>query len=152
VWVKTVHLVATATFPAASSHEEALRLLGRRFLSGYQQTVLGNAVVAAGRLLGIHRVLARMTRNFRGTNNYMETELHDINPTIAELTIRVSPTMNEHVRKIDGFKGFFTRGYYVQGILEAICADLGYEKARVEVVMRDEEKLAVRYRLDWSNN
>lgn len=65
--------------------DEQTRLLGRRFMDGYQDTMIGRAMVAAMRVIGPWRTLERLTHKFRTGNNFSDTRLSRLGPTEAEL-------------------------------------------------------------------
>ncbi len=66
--------------------DEAQYQLGRAYLlEGYSQTLMGKAVVGMARVIGPHRILERMSRNFRTATNFTETKLTQKAPTTYEL-------------------------------------------------------------------
>jgi uncharacterized protein (TIGR02265 family) len=65
--------------------EEGHFELGRAFMKAYRQTLMGKAVFSVTRVVGPHRALERMSRNFRSANNYTETRLRKVGPTTYEL-------------------------------------------------------------------
>jgi uncharacterized protein (TIGR02265 family) len=67
------------------SQEEAGFELGRAFMRSYRETLMGKAVFSVTKVLGPHRTLERMSRNFRSANNYTETRLRKVGPTTYEL-------------------------------------------------------------------
>lgn len=64
---------------------EQHRLLGRRFMDAYKQTLIGRAMVAGMAIIGPWRTLQRLTHNFRTGNNFSETSLERVGPTEARL-------------------------------------------------------------------
>ncbi|MFL5353093.1 DUF2378 family protein [Archangium sp.] len=67
------------------SRDEAGFELGRAFMSAYRETLMGKAVYSVTRVIGPHRTLERMSRNFRSANNYTETRLRKVGPSTYEL-------------------------------------------------------------------
>jgi len=65
--------------------EEAHRALGRAFVGGYGESFMGKALVSLAKVVGPHRLLERMNRNFRSANNYTETKLERLAPSTYEL-------------------------------------------------------------------
>jgi uncharacterized protein (TIGR02265 family) len=63
----------------------ARRQLGRRFMQGYKETLIGRAMVALMGLLPPERSLARMERNFRTGSNYMHTKFELLGPGVGQL-------------------------------------------------------------------
>jgi uncharacterized protein (TIGR02265 family) len=74
VWMKLIRFGGTLVAPQRPEREQ-LEELGRLFIDGYEETMLGQALLATMRLLGPRRGLERMSRNFRTGNNYTETRL-----------------------------------------------------------------------------
>lgn len=68
-----------ARFPQASPEERFL-LLGRAFMEGYQQTLMGRALLKLVSVLGPRRVLMQTTRSFRSGNNYARAQVEEIGP------------------------------------------------------------------------
>ena len=67
------------------SRDEAGYELGRAFMRSYRETLMGKAVFSVTKVLGPHRTLERMSRNFRSANNYTETRLRKVVPSTYEL-------------------------------------------------------------------
>jgi uncharacterized protein (TIGR02265 family) len=82
---------------------EQLEQLGRRFIDGYEQTLVGRALLATMRVLGPRRTLERMSRNFRSGNNYTETRLEAKGATDYELWFN-------QVRSTDFYRGMLMAG------------------------------------------
>lgn len=74
VWVQVMRYGAQLIAPHRSEAEQ-MEELGRRFIDGYEETIVGRALLATMRLLGPRRTLERMSRNFRTGNNYTEAKL-----------------------------------------------------------------------------
>lgn len=64
---------------------EQIREVGHRFMDGYQQTMVGRAMVAAMRVIGPWRTLERLTNKFRTGNNFSQTKLTRLGDREAEL-------------------------------------------------------------------
>jgi uncharacterized protein (TIGR02265 family) len=64
---------------------EQTRLLGRRFMDAYRDTLIGRAMVAGMRIIGPWRTLERLSNKFRTGNNFSETHLTRLGPTEARL-------------------------------------------------------------------
>ena len=70
---------------------EAQRVaLGRRFVRGYMDTIVGKALVAAMRVLGPKRALMRLEKSFRTGNNYSRCVFRET-PEAIELDILNAP-------------------------------------------------------------
>ncbi|OJH38407.1 DUF2378 family protein [Cystobacter ferrugineus] len=91
--------------------EEAGFELGRAFMRAYQQTAMGKAVAAVTRVIGPHRSLERMSRNFRSANNFTETKLNKVGPNHYELWFN-------HARHTNFFRGLLTEALTRTGARE----------------------------------
>jgi uncharacterized protein (TIGR02265 family) len=69
-----VHYLATELHPALAL-EDGVAALGRGFLDGFGETMIGRAMLAMLRIIGPHNSLKRLTQEFRTGNNYSETRL-----------------------------------------------------------------------------
>lgn len=83
------------------SRDEAGFELGRAFMRAYRETLMGKAVYSVTRVIGPHRTLERMNRNFRSANNYTETRLRKVGPTTYELWFN-------HATSTGYFRGLLT--------------------------------------------
>jgi uncharacterized protein (TIGR02265 family) len=75
-WTKVSLYVGGVLWPMLKP-EEQRRQLGHRFVEGYTETMVGKALIAAMRVLGPKRALARLEKSFRTGNNYSKAELVD---------------------------------------------------------------------------
>jgi uncharacterized protein (TIGR02265 family) len=73
---------------------EAHRLLGRRFIEGWQGTLIGAASAQFLKLLGTRRALERLTRAFRTGDNYSETSVTFPSATSALVTVHSEPLVH----------------------------------------------------------
>ena len=100
VYTQVLHFVVAELWPQLPRDEAGFEL-GRAFMRAYQQTVMGKAVAAVTRVIGPHRALERMSRNFRSANNYTETALNKVGPHHYELWFN-------HARHTNFFRGLLT--------------------------------------------
>lgn len=84
VWMQVIRYGAGLIAPDRPEAEQ-MEELGRRFIDGYEETMMGKALLATMRLLGPRRGLERMSRNFRTGNNYTETRLEAKSESAYEL-------------------------------------------------------------------
>ncbi len=112
--------------------ERSLELLGRAVVEGYEKTLLGKALIAAGRMLGPKRTLGRMTHNFRSTSNYLDTRLTECGSNLYDLWINEVSGVPE----------------YYRGIMIAVVTGAGGKDPVVE--MRPESGGACTYRISWT--
>jgi uncharacterized protein (TIGR02265 family) len=110
--------------------EVGLFELGKSFVRGFEQTLLGRGTLALGRVVGPRRSLQRMTNNFRNGNNYTETRLVELASNRYEMWVS-SVVVPE-----------FIRGMIVAG-LEVT----GARNVRVETASFDAE--GTTYRTAW---
>lgn len=83
-FLQTVALLGERLSPGEPPAEQA-RKLGRQFIDGYRQTMVGQAMVTVMRVLGPHRTLERLSRQFRTGNNFSETKVTRVDVKGAEL-------------------------------------------------------------------
>lgn len=57
------------------SQKEAFAALGRRYVEGFGETLVGRALKTAIRLIGPRRTLDRLAKQFRTANNYSESKV-----------------------------------------------------------------------------
>lgn len=107
------------------SHE-----IGRRFMEGYQETLIGQALVAAMRVIGPWRTLERLSNKLRTGNNFSATELIRVGPTEAELWCNQT-----------------TRPGWYSGIISRGLEFAGAHDVQVEVLMHGPD--GGRFRVLW---
>jgi uncharacterized protein (TIGR02265 family) len=129
VFAEVMLYLAAQLYPQVEE-EEAVRLLGRGFMEGFGETMIGRAMLAAMRLIGPRRTLERVSRQFRAGNNYTETKLTSISERDYELWI------NE-VRLPGWYIGIVGRGLELAGGAEV----------RVELTAR--EGRSGTFRVTW---
>lgn len=108
--------VANELFPLVSE-DVAMFELGRAFMKGFEETMIGRAMLSAVRLMGPRRALRKMTQTFRSSNNYLTTELREIAPGHAELTLS----------ETSGSPGYF-HGVLYSGLVTAGAKNLTFER------------------------
>jgi uncharacterized protein (TIGR02265 family) len=81
---QTLSILGQALAPGLPPDEQA-RQLGRRFIDGYGELMVGRAMLMVMRVLGPFRTLERLSRQFRTGNNFSETRLTSVSPRAAEL-------------------------------------------------------------------
>lgn len=65
--------------------DQQLTAMGRRYVEGFGDTMVGKALKTGIRLLGPGRTLARLAKQFRTANNYSETKTTTLAPGRVEL-------------------------------------------------------------------
>ncbi|MBL8936406.1 MAG: DUF2378 family protein [Archangium sp.] len=86
----------------SSTRDEAHRRIGRRFIDGWQRTMLGAASAQLLKVLGTRRALERLTRAFRTGDNYTESSVTFPAPTVALVTVRSEPLPHYIAGVLDG--------------------------------------------------
>lgn len=115
VYAATLDYVVRQRWPGLP-REQAYYELGRAFLDSYTETGMGGALKVLVRVLGPHRTLERMQRNFRSANNYTETRLKRLGPTAYEVWF------NE-VARPEQYRGMLTRALELAGA-QALTVEL----------------------------
>ncbi len=110
----------------------AIHELGRESVESFGQTTLGRALMIGVRLIGLRRVLERMTRSMRSGGNYLSCECRELGPRDMELEVNDHNTMPT----------FYT------GMFEAIARVCGVDDAQVELMPVTGAGCTVRMR--WS--
>jgi uncharacterized protein (TIGR02265 family) len=105
--VTTVARAARAALPQlfpGQPPSEALRSFGVASLRGYNETVLGGAVVGLLKLLGTRRALERLRISMSAGSNYLKTDFTPVSERSARLTLSDVSEMPEF------YQGIFEEG------------------------------------------
>ncbi len=129
-WLELIRLACELTAPGQEL-EPASRALGRRFMEGYAQTLVGKAMLTMLRVIGPRRALGRMSKNFRTGNNFSETKLEEPAPGVYELWC-------SHVT---------LAGWY-QGIIEGGLTLAGARDVKATLLRRENEGAV--FKVEWS--
>jgi uncharacterized protein (TIGR02265 family) len=130
-WMAFLRIAAEELYPGQTLEQGAWKL-GEACITGFQETMLGRAMLSLLRVLGPRRTLMRATQNFRAGNNYTESRLKELGPHNFELW------MNEV-----GSLPSFTAGIIFAGLKTA-----GATSIRIEMDGYDGH--ACTYRISWS--
>lgn len=79
--------VAVEVFAPDLPFPLAIESLGRRFVDGYGETLIGRAVIVGMKLLGPKRTLQRLTRTLSTGSTFFETKLDETEPGVWRLWI-----------------------------------------------------------------
>ncbi|MBX5480644.1 MAG: DUF2378 family protein [Myxococcaceae bacterium] len=79
--------IAVEEIYPGQDREAALREMGRRFLRGWQSTLLGRAAAAVLRVVGPRRSLMRLEGAFRTGDNFTRIQAEELGPTRVRLRI-----------------------------------------------------------------
>jgi uncharacterized protein (TIGR02265 family) len=132
LWVQMVELAAEIHAPQAP-FEQAVEQLGRRFVNGYAQTLVGKALFTMMRILGPRRTLERMAKNFSTGANYAKTSLQETSVGVFELSLN-------RVTWPPWYCGMISAG------LEAA----GAKKVSVEVLEHQGRSQPARFKVWWT--
>jgi uncharacterized protein (TIGR02265 family) len=77
--------VAVEVFAPGIPFTLGIETLGRRFVDGYGETLVGKAVLATMKLLGPRRTLERLTRTLSTGSSFFETKLEEFEPGVWHL-------------------------------------------------------------------
>ncbi len=130
VWNAAIALAAARTWPQLDVGEAHVQL-GRTFIDGYRQTLMGKALTGMARMLGPLRTLGRMGRNLRTGGSYNETTLTQDGPALVRFWIN---------------EPYLDPGY-VKGLLQGTLEACGARSSSVEVIAVDAQGAS--YRVRW---
>lgn len=103
---------------------EAQRVaLGRRFVQGYAETIVGKVLLTAMRIIGPRRALLRLERSFRTGNNYSRATFRET-PAGLELDVLGTPYP-------EWYEGMVRESLAITGAKEIELTVLTYEPPAV---------------------
>lgn len=106
-FISVVELVADHFHPRLPP-DEGVAMVGRGFMDGFAETLIGRAMVGMLRVIGPVGALKRVTQEFRTGNNYSVTRLNELGPRRFELWV------NE-ARMPGWYIGIISRGLELAG-------------------------------------
>jgi len=77
--------VAVEVFAPHVPVAEGIETMGRRFVDGYGETIVGRAVLVTMKLLGPRRTLERLSRTLSTGSSFFETKLEEFKPGVWHL-------------------------------------------------------------------
>lgn len=89
LWIKVCLLAGEIMFPNLPPEQQRVHL-GRRFISGYGETLVGKTLLTAMKLLGPRRSLERLQRSLQTGNSYTRVTLRET-PEGFELEVADAP-------------------------------------------------------------
>jgi uncharacterized protein (TIGR02265 family) len=95
-------VVGARRMSPGAADADALVALGRRYVEGYSETMVGRALKTAIRLIGPRRTLDRLAKQFRTANNYSETTVTHHAPGRSELWCNDVTHPNWYIGLISG--------------------------------------------------
>lgn len=114
--------ICAARLNPSMQTEAALEAFGRRFVERYTETLIGRALLVAGKMLGPKRLLERLAKQLRTANNYQETKVTHLEAGHSELWC------NEVMH-----------GPWYAGIIAQTLINVGAKDATVTVTRNDEQ-------------
>lgn len=130
-WMQAIAICAEGVHPDLSPLE-GRRQLGRALVTGYQQTLVGRAMLRFVKFKGPRKALDSCRNTMRSGNNYTETTLKEVAPTCVELWMNVVGPYPE----------------FTAGIFEAGIEVSGGSACQVDVVSHD--GMAATYKISWN--
>ncbi len=120
-WLRCLDIARRDVWPHLPP-DESWRVLGRTVIEGLTATMLGRVMVTAARALGPRQSLGQFQRAFRGSDNYVELRVKELEPRRFELWI----------------SDILDRPVYYVGILEQSVTAMGARAPRVSVLRRED--------------
>lgn len=142
-WEGLVKLVAAELWPLLPA-EESWQTMGREFMDGYLDTVIGRAALAMGKVIGPRRLMERMGRNFRSGGNYLDVQCLVRSANEVELSIRIADAF---LPRLAGRPTVMTR--YRAGVLTGSLEAIGTKGVVVELLSWDPARQEARYLTRW---
>jgi uncharacterized protein (TIGR02265 family) len=130
-WMRFLRIAAEELYPGQTLEQGAWKL-GEACIDGFQETMLGRAMLSLMRVLGPRRTLMRATQNFRAGNNYTEARIQELGPRDFEL-------WRNEVGSLPSFTA---------GIIHAGLRTAGATSIRIQ--MEGYDGHACSYRISWS--
>jgi uncharacterized protein (TIGR02265 family) len=85
-WLQLMKAAAQVRFPSLP-FEAAIEALGRGFVDGYGETMIGKAMLAMLRVMGPKWALARLRRSLSTGSNFFETTVVERGPREVEVSL-----------------------------------------------------------------
>lgn len=130
-WNNALLVTAQEAF-GSLSRDRAFYEMGRLIVTRYQETLIGGALFVMLRVLPARKIVDRMARNFRTTNNFTEIRL----AVVDDNTVDVSFNLVED------------EPAFTQGILAAGLPAAGVKGSTVSLIARHPP--GATFRLSWS--
>jgi uncharacterized protein (TIGR02265 family) len=135
VMPEAIRLLARAEAPSGDT-EAAEYALGQRFAERSRQSKLGAAMHDFARVVGAERMLLRMSRNIRSTNNYLEAV---VTPRDEDTGWRLLIRPVAEFARVPGLRA--EPPHFIRGLLTAALQQAGAPSARVELLHHDPVRL-----------
>lgn len=118
---------------------EAHRHLGVLYMEGFEKTFVGKATFVLGRAIGTRRMMPRMTRNFRSSNNFLDTTIVEQGDGTWGMTVTTHPEARAVLEGQAAISAAFT-----QGIMQAMLGAMHHRNIEVKVLSVDETSVEMR--------
>ncbi|MBS2028090.1 MAG: DUF2378 family protein [Deltaproteobacteria bacterium] len=143
LWEFLVRRLSSELYPGVPE-AAAWRRLGREFIEGYAQTLIGRSTLALGRIIGTRRFMERLGRNLRSGGNFAQVDVHVIAPNEVQIESRIDPAFLAHWAGKETVMHQYRVGV-VEGALLAVGA-----KPDVELLSVDPARQMGTYRARWT--
>lgn len=129
-WAAALKVAAEAAFPQSTPHQARFEM-GRSLLQGFDATLVGRAAVALARVIGPRRTLARMTRNTRTSNNYIESLMEEHPAGGLRMVSTIVPAFLPKMQDQPWLEWAISSGFQT-GLITGILEKLGVQGFTVE--------------------
>lgn len=140
---EAIKVMARALYPELPE-KQGWERMGEEWLEGYLQTMLGKAILAMGRTIGLRRVLERMQRNFKTASNYLSAAAVVHGPTDVELRTWIEPP---YLDFCSGRESVLL--HYRVGILRQAVHEFRARNPDVSIEAWEPATQTARYRIRW---
>ncbi len=132
LWQRAIEVVGHSLFPDLTKADAQWKL-GESTVYGFEETLLGKAMIGFSRVVGPRRILLRFPTMSRASNNFSHMAVKEVSPTEFEIVC-------------DPYVGY---PEYVQGCLRAVLDVSGAKSPRVELVSHDVVRERIVLRATW---
>ncbi|NMO21339.1 DUF2378 family protein [Pyxidicoccus fallax] len=141
MWPEVIRLVATA-MDTHGDTEAAEYALGQRFAECLRESKLGAAIHSLGRVVGAERMLLRMSRNIRTTNNFLDAVVTPRSEDTGwELLIRPAAEF----ARTPGLQA--EPPHFVRGMLTTVLQQAGAPQVQVDLLHHDPVRATTTFRV-----
>jgi uncharacterized protein (TIGR02265 family) len=100
-WSRCLKLIALELYPDRPA-EESFRAMGSSTLDGFGETLWGRALLTMMRLLGPRRLLTRLQRDIRASDNFTNLVVTELEKTHVEISVNWGNAMPGYVEGLLG--------------------------------------------------
>jgi uncharacterized protein (TIGR02265 family) len=122
IWIEASLYAGQLLSPELNPEQQRVAL-GKRFVRGYMETIVGRALITAMRLLGPRRSMLRMQRSFNTGNNYSKVVIREV-PGALEVDVFGAPYP-------EWYEGMIHESLIATGAKEAEVKAIRYEPPEI---------------------